>query len=221
MTADRRSSKHSLLQAVSLLAALAVALSARPLAAAPQMDAFTPTPLAPFTVPVSTRIIGELRSVAGDTWQVDDITVKLSPATTIFQTKGAVQPGAWVRVSGTKYETYLAAEVVDVVRPAGSTPVYELTGALGKQGGTFWFIGDSHVLVTDATKKVGTLVTGGLVRARCVAKVRRSRRSKSRPWRRIPKVCRWRSKASLSRSTTPPGSLTITLSWCPHYRTLA
>ena len=129
-----------------------------------------PTTLAPFTVPVPTRITGELRSVAGDTWQVDDITVKLRPDTTIFQTKGAAQPGAWVLVAGTKYETYLAAEVVDVVRPAGSIPAYELTGALGKQGGTFWFIGDAHVLVTDATKKVGTLVTGGLVRA----KVRRA-----------------------------------------------
>ena len=181
MSADRRSSKRSLFQAVSLVAALAVVLTARPIAAAPRMDAAAPT-IAPFTAPVPTRIEGQIQSIAGDTWLVDDFTVKLSPKTTVFQKRGTAQPLAWVLIAGTRYENYLAADVIEVLRPAGPAPTYQLTGALGKQSGTFWFVGDQHVQITsgDETNRQSHR------RGACARQRPPGGRGVAKPWRSGP-----------------------------------
>ncbi len=119
MIPDRRSSKRGLYWAVSLLTALAVILSARPLAAAPREDAAA-SPVAAVTGGFPTRIEGQIKAISGSTWQVDATLVEVTANTVIKDTKGGAEVGAWVLVAGDQYSDRLVAEIIQVMRPARS-----------------------------------------------------------------------------------------------------
>lgn len=167
MTADRRYLKRGLYQAVCLLAAMAVALSARPVAAG-TLAAAAPVSGAPLsatstsTTAVPTRLEGVLKST-GTPWLVDDHPVTRTGATVVREKRGPARPGAWVLVTGTQNGGTIVAQVIEVLR--SSPPLYEFTGILTKQGGLYWLIGDSAVLKTDSTEVGPGVALGTMVRA--------------------------------------------------------
>ncbi len=166
MTADRRPLLAGLYRAVCLLAALAVVLTAQPAAAATRATALV-APAAPRTVSPPTRVEGLIRAIDGNSWRVDDIPVILGPNIVIDQQRGAAEVDAWVLVIGNRSEGYVVADYIEVKRPSSRpAPTYQFTGPLTKQGGTFWFVGATRILVVGgSTNLVGNLVPGSLVRA--------------------------------------------------------
>ncbi len=169
MIRDRRSSQRGRYWAVSLLAALAVALTAQPLAAAPR-PGINPSAAAEQNAPTPTRIEGYIKSMNGTSWKVDQTPVVLGPQTTLIQKKGQAAVGAWVLVAGNQYPDRLDADTIEVQRPAGAPiPSYEFSGILQKPRSEVWTIGDAFIDITASTKIIGNVLVDGLV----VAKVQR------------------------------------------------
>lgn len=167
MTADRRTPKHGLYRAISLVAALAVALSARPAAAGPVVPGAALTQASPAasprSAPVSTRIEGEVRAIQGDVWQVDDLTVICGPKTFLSAKRGAAEPGAWVLVVGEQYDDYILAELIEVQRPATApAPTYQYTGRLRIKSDAYWFVGDVLINVLPDVPGVNDITAGGI-----------------------------------------------------------
>lgn len=164
MIPDRRSSRRGLLRAVSLVAALTVAFSARSLVAAPRSDAgiFSATQI---TDPVPTRIEGYIVSINGSSWLVDQTRVVRGPQTTVLELRGKAEAGAWVLVAGAQYADRLEADTIEVLRRVGAPgPTYQLTGMLTKQTSITWTIEDTPVDITEDTVPNGDIEVNTLVR---------------------------------------------------------
>lgn len=145
MIPHRRSPRHGQVGAAVLLAAALIAFSAHPGAAAPLAGS-------PRSAITSTRLEGQLLSVSGDTWLVDQTTVVLSEETTVIEVNGKAQVGAWVVIWGDQLPEHLLAELVHVLRPAGSpAPTIQFTGILRKISPPYWVIDDTIVIVDTST----------------------------------------------------------------------
>ncbi len=149
MIPHRRSQRRGLIWTATVLVTVVIAFSALPGAAAPVADS-------PHSVVTPTRLEGQLKSVSGNTWLVDQTTVVLDANTTLIQLNGQAQVGAWVVVWGDRLPEYLLAELIHVLRPAGSpTPVIQFTGVLRKVAPPYWVIDDTIVIVDANTNVVG------------------------------------------------------------------
>lgn len=135
--------------AITLLAIVAIALPAQTGTAAPQTGT-------PRSVVTPTRLEGQLLSISGNTWLVDQTTVLLDEDATLVEVNGLAEAGAWVVVWGDLLPGYLLADLVHVLRPAGSpTPTIQFTGVLRKIASPYWVIDDSIVIVDLNTQMAG------------------------------------------------------------------
>ena len=155
MISHRRSSRRGRVWAATLLATVAIALSAQTGAAVPLADT-------PHSVVTPTRLEGQLFSVSDNVWLVDQTLVQLDADTTLVEVNGKAQVGAWVAIWGDQLPEYLLADLVHVLRPAGApTPTIQFTGVLRKIAPPYWVIDDSIVIVDwntqmDGVPKIGS-----------------------------------------------------------------
>ena len=148
MISHHRSSRRGRVWAVTLLATVAIALSTQTGAATPLADT-------PRSVVTPTRLEGQLLSVSGNTWLVDQTTVQLDAEASLVEVNGKAQVGAWVVVWGDQLPDYLLAHLVHVLRPAGApAPTIQFTGVLRKIALPYWVIDDSIVIV-DGNTQIG------------------------------------------------------------------
>jgi len=148
------SSRRGRVWATILLTAVVLALSTQTGAAAPQADTSR-------SVGTPTRLEGQLRSISGSTWLVDQTTVQLDAGATLVEVNGKAQVGAWVVVWGDQLSGYLLGYLVHVLRPAGApTPTMQFTGVLRKIALPYWVIDDSIVIVDGNTQVEGVPVIG-------------------------------------------------------------
>lgn len=149
MISHRRSSRRGRIWTATLLATLAIALSAQTGATAPLADT-------PRSVSTPTRLEGQLLSVTDGIWLVDQTTVRLDAETTLVEVNGEAKAGAWVVVWGDQWPEYLLADLVHVLRPAGApTPTIQFTGMLRKIAPPYWVVDDSIVIVDWNTQLGG------------------------------------------------------------------
>lgn len=144
MIPNQKTPRRGLPWAVSLLLALVLMWPAQ-LSAGAGGTGFDPT------AETATTIEGQVKSISGNTWLVDQTTVRLDAATSIVERGGALQVGAWVAIWGIRTPEYLRAETIHVLRPAGAeTPLTQFTGLVSKIQQPFILVDETLVTVPDA-----------------------------------------------------------------------
>ncbi len=144
MIPDKNTSRRGLPWSVCLLLALVLFWPAQ-LSAGAGGEGFDPTAV------TSTSIEGLVKSMAADTWLVDQTTVRINAATAIVELGGTREVGAWVVIWGVRTPEYLTAETIHILRPAGAPmPLSQFTGLVSKIQKPYLLVGETLVTVPDA-----------------------------------------------------------------------
>lgn len=106
---------------------------------------------------VRIRYEGYLKAIGPGKWHIGDITVLVDRNTAVIEKRGRAEVGAWVVVFGIRNEAgAIYGEIIQVERPAGRAgPIWQFSGQVTKQVGSWWVIGDMLVEVTSDTQIIG------------------------------------------------------------------
>lgn len=107
---------------------------------------------------VRIRYEGYLKAIGPGKWYIGELAVLVDQNTTVIEKRGRAEPGAWVVVFGIRDdEGAIYGEIIQVERPAGrGGPVWQFSGVVTKQVGSWWVIGEMLVEVTADTQITGT-----------------------------------------------------------------
>lgn len=113
-------------------------------------------PVGPFDS-VRIRYEGYLKAIGAGKWLIGDLTILVDRNTAVIEKRGRAEVGAWVVVFGIRSdEGAVYGEIIQVERPAGrSGPIWQFSGLVSKQIGSWWVIGDMLVEVTGDTQVIG------------------------------------------------------------------
>jgi hypothetical protein len=113
----------------------------------------------------STRLEGQVKSISGERWLVDQTWVKQTSTTVLLEARGPAIVGAWVRAIGKQHPDVLVADTIEVLQPVGAPlPLYQFTGVLHKKGSPGWLVDKTPIVVTEDTNLIDHPSLNGLVR---------------------------------------------------------